>query len=78
MKKPQFHGGNQSYLKYEEFCKKFKSWSRKNHDKTNLLHLLKDCLNGPAANMISELELNDDNYAVAWQILDKEYKTQMR
>ena len=30
LKTPTFHGGKQSYLKYEEFCKKFKSWTRNN------------------------------------------------
>ena len=72
--KPHFKGGKDCYLKFEAYCKDFKTWTRNIKDKVRLLQLLRDTLSGSALNQIVEMDLVNENYDVAWQRLINIYK----
>ena len=72
--KPHFRGGKDPYMQFEAYTKSFKTYSRKVQDKVHLLQLLRDTLGGDAFKQIAELEINADNYDLAWDRLNYVYK----
>ena len=73
LSKPHFKGGANSFLAFEAYKKSFNTWTRNIKDTVRKFQLLRDTLSGPAYKQISEMDVVEENYLLAWQRLETVY-----
>lgn len=74
---PTFHGAPEKFI---EFYNSFDSLINGNSTLSGVqkLHYLRSALKGQAADVISSLELSEENFTVAWELLVQRYKCTSR
>lgn len=70
---PKFDGNYERWIPFRDL---FKSPVASNTALSAIqkLHYLRSSLTGDAANIISALEITNDNYEIAWQLLEQRYE----